>query len=470
MSKVTIANYSGGQAPSKYKGGQGSYAYGQNLDIHTQPGLLQAGQALAKNSGATVTGLILWQIIDADGTYYGGDDNGKIWKRTTGGVWSEEVDLSARICGLIYFDGFYYAATSDTLYKGATIAALASSQTWTGEYIDTEWHPMHIADDKNLYIGAGKFLSKIEHTSGTYTADALDLPSGWRVRSLTSHDVGFAIGAWKGTSKNEGRVFPWDGLATSFFTPVELVGSCNAMLNVNGVTIVQAGNKGELFYISAGRAVPVVQIPGNYTDTDKADTNPDALEKFGNLIMTGVSEFTVGDDSTKEGVWSFGSKDFNYPQVPNYEYVISEGGTSGVNVGSILKVGEDLFVSWEEGGVYGVDLIDYNVKYDGATYESVLLWDGHPEKVVKEIDLAFDPLPASCAITCMYKTEPDGSWIAFTDPTTGIANTAGDTELNIIQSIPNNLFEIQAVLTTNGNDTPKIHSIQHDVRSKFARK
>lgn len=469
MSKITIANFSGGQAPSKYSGGEGSYAYGKGLDIHTQPGILQAGQALSKDSGTTVTGLILWQIIDDDGTYYGGDDAGKIWKRTTGGTWSEEKDLSSRICGLIKFDGYYYAATSNTLYRATTIAGLASWQTWTGEYVDSEWHPMIVADDGNLYIGAGKYLSKVAVTTGTYTADALDLPSGWRVRALSAHDVGFAIGAWKGTSKNEGRIFPWDGLSSSFFTPINLIGSCNAMLNVNGVTIVQAGNKGEIFYISAGRAIPIVQIPGTYTDTDKMNMNPDALEKFGNLIMMGVGEFTAGNHATDEGVWSFGSKDFNYPQVPNFEYVISTNDNVGVSIGSILKVGEDLFISWENDGSYGVDVIDYSTKYNGATYETTLFYDGHPEKVLHQVAIACDPLPASCSITVKYKTEEDSSWQSFSKNNNGVLSTTGKTELLIDQQIPNNLLELQLTLGTNSNDTPKIHSVQIDVRNKSPR-
>ena len=50
MSKVTIANFSGGNAPSKYNGTNGSYSCGKGLDIHSQPGKLQAGQALTKDS------------------------------------------------------------------------------------------------------------------------------------------------------------------------------------------------------------------------------------------------------------------------------------------------------------------------------------------------------------------------------------------------------------------------------------
>lgn len=465
MSKITINNFSGGQAASKYSGGFGSYTYGKNLDIHTNPGILQAGQALAKNSGTTVTGLILWQIVDDDGTYYGGDANGKIWKRTTGGTWSQEKDLSSRICGLTKYNGYYYAATSNTLYRATTIAGLASWQTWTGDYVDTEYHPMLVSDDNNLYIGAGLYLSKVS-TAGTYTADALDLPPGWRIRGLAPHDVGLVIGAWKGTSKNEGRIFPWDGLSTSFFTPVNLVGSCNAMINVNGVTIVQAGNKGEMFYISAGKAVPVVQIPGDYTDTYKINVYPDAMCSFGSLVFMGVGEFTAGSHPTTEGIWSFGSKDFNYPQVPNYEYVVSSGSTTGVNIGSILKVGEQVFISWEDAGVYGVDTINYSAKFNNALYESVVLWEGHPPKIVHQVAISFAPLPASCSVTAKYKTQSDTSWQSFTDPANlGVCNTTNATELIINQQIPNKEFELQLTLTTSANTSPKIHTIQVDVRS-----
>ena len=469
MSKITIANFSGGQSTSKYSGAYGSYAYGKGLDIHSEPGVLQAGQALSKDSGATVTSLILWSVVDADGTYYGGSDNGKIWKRTTGGTWSSEKDLSSRICGFAYYNGYYYAATSNTLYRATTVAGLTSWQTWTGDYVDTEWHPMHIGDDNILYIGAGQYLSSV-NSSSTYTADAIDLPSTWRVRSITSHSNNIAIGAWKGTFRNEGRIFYWDGLDSTFFNPIELPGSCNAMINVNGKTIVQAGNKGELYYISSGQGVPIVKIPGTYTDTDKMNMNPDAIELFGPLICLGIGEFTAGNHATTEGVWTFGSKDFNYPQVINFQYPISTGDTSGVNIGSIIKIGEDLLVTWENDGSYGADFINYTSKFNNATYESTILFEGHPPKVVHQIAISCVPLPASTSITCKYKTEADTSWQTFTDPgNLGVVNTTNATELIINQQIPCKMLELQVVLGTSSNDSPKIFTIQADVRQKADR-
>ena len=68
MPILTINNFSGGHADSIYSGIGGSFSpnsYG--LDIHGEPGILQANQALATDSGPTVVDLLLWALNGSDG-------------------------------------------------------------------------------------------------------------------------------------------------------------------------------------------------------------------------------------------------------------------------------------------------------------------------------------------------------------------------------------------------------------------
>jgi hypothetical protein len=90
MSKFQIKSFRGGKSDYTDRGIAGSFSKSKNLNIRGVSDILECGQALIAdgNADAIVTGLINFWVNANDGNTYGFDDTGKIYKRTSGAVWS----------------------------------------------------------------------------------------------------------------------------------------------------------------------------------------------------------------------------------------------------------------------------------------------------------------------------------------------------------------------------------------------
>ena len=110
MNKIIINNANlGGIADSKYQGQQNSVAEMVGFDIHSEPGILKNNQKLAKESGATVDDLVKKILPCSDGnSYLFGSTNGKIWKRTSAGVYSLADTASPASGGVGIMDAYEY--------------------------------------------------------------------------------------------------------------------------------------------------------------------------------------------------------------------------------------------------------------------------------------------------------------------------------------------------------------------------
>ena len=63
-------DFSGGQSPSIHRGIRGSFPAIVGLDIWSEPGVLKVAQAMAKDSGSTVTELCKNVVVASDGNSY----------------------------------------------------------------------------------------------------------------------------------------------------------------------------------------------------------------------------------------------------------------------------------------------------------------------------------------------------------------------------------------------------------------
>ena len=130
--KITLDNWNqGGVADSIYSGIRYANAAIVGLDIHSKPALIKAAQKLTKDSGTTVTELCKVSIACSDGnTYWFSSETGKIWKRTSAGVYSLLATLTAaagevKILGAAEYGGFVYIATESRLHR-ISVANLAT--------------------------------------------------------------------------------------------------------------------------------------------------------------------------------------------------------------------------------------------------------------------------------------------------------------------------------------------------------
>jgi hypothetical protein len=87
---IQISNFNlGGLSDSKFQGTPNSNYRLVGMDLHSTPGVLKVAQKLTKDSGSTVDEFVKCQVSSSNGnTYHFSSTSGKIWERTSAGVWS----------------------------------------------------------------------------------------------------------------------------------------------------------------------------------------------------------------------------------------------------------------------------------------------------------------------------------------------------------------------------------------------
>src|SRR3990172_6625906 len=96
MNQILIKDINlGGIADSKYQGQKNSVAEMVGFDIHGEPGILKHNQKLSKESGVLIDDLVKTILPCSDGnTYLFGSTAGKVWQRTSAGVYSLLVTVA----------------------------------------------------------------------------------------------------------------------------------------------------------------------------------------------------------------------------------------------------------------------------------------------------------------------------------------------------------------------------------------
>lgn len=464
MSKfIEIKDFSGGLADSGYRGTAGSFGMGSNgIDIHSTPGLLQSEFKLTKISGTTVTDLITCGFSGSDGSTYFGGNNGKIYKCTSAGVWSLENTLASAILGMAEYNGYFYVAISNLLYrvaKATGMGSLASWQTWTGTEVSTINHQMIHGTNGALLIAAGQYVSMID-ASNVWNAEALDLAPGWIVNGLATYADNQLLLAYN-TQYDQSACIVWDGYSDSWLYQVPCAENIiNAVLSDGQVVILQAGGFGNIYQFNGNAPLTLInQLPGNYTGTATMKVYGEAMQFYYGNILMGVSNSS--GNPCDEVVFRLGRHNQNYPRILDKAFIISTGYTSGIDIGSIIQDGTVFYISWKNttgGTTYGVDKIDYTALANGV-YETGILGSNSDliEGIKYEsVTVNFEPLPASCSITLKYRTNGSTSW-----STGETINTTNATSYRFESSFPieAKTIEFQLTLASSGVTTPAINSL-----------
>lgn len=99
---VVFQNFSGGWATDAKYGVKGSAALVQSFDVRSQPSALSVLPAPVREDPGIIKGLPLAEVMALNGVIYMDDDQGFIYKRTTGGSWSDFGSMSTGCGGLDY--------------------------------------------------------------------------------------------------------------------------------------------------------------------------------------------------------------------------------------------------------------------------------------------------------------------------------------------------------------------------------
>lgn len=453
----------GGLADSKFAGIQSSVAEAVGLDIHSKPGIVRVHQKMTKDANFPTTEFIKVAVNISTGlSVWFSSTTGKIWVRQTNG----DVDLAhtttpaaggAGCLGAMQYQDYLYWATELRLHR-IPIANVDSS--WAGETEDfgtfdvgdDEFHPF-LEQNRVLYIGDGNQIAQVE--DGVFSSNALDIKAPYRIKCLGPFNTDVLIGTFVNDNVTETRIFRWNTWSVDFTSsdPLPEIG-INSFLNVDNFSLVSAGIFGNLYFYNGSQLEQYKRIPGDYSPTATSTIHPNARANFFGMPLFGVSN-RVGNPC-KQGIYSLGRYDRNYPLVMNLDYPISEDVFAGIEIGVILPVGADLFVSWKNGAAYGVDQLDYSAKYASAYFISrVIKPDRDFLKPFRKFVVAYDELPTGTSFTLERKAGTDSAFVAL--PSRKTANHRAYIANNKIDATS---LQVKVEFGVSGNDGPDFEELK----------
>lgn len=465
-----------GLADSKFSGILGSVAAMVGIDIHSEPGLIKIHQVLAKDSPASganeVDELCRVRLAVSSGeTFWFSYTSGKIWRRSSTGTWLLVYTTTAAAgghgcLGAAEYDGFIYWATESRLHR-IPIANIATAQNWTDNAsedwqtftnTDAEFHPM-VVRGLRLFIGDANYVAKVYEDSGhQFTANALDLRTPFRIKTMIEFDIDLLIGPYVDDNVNKTEVIRWDTYDDESWQtsdPIEESG-INAFIRDDNYVYAQCGKYGRIYFYDGSQLIPYKRIPGDWSPTKYGEVYPQAVSTLLTIPVFGFSN-GLGDPAL-QGVYSFGSYSKDYLKVLDLSYPVSIG-LSSVEVGAVIAVGADLLVSWKSGSSYGVDKLNWSAKYASAYIETMVLTAAparHFLKTVVEFFANYVSLPASTAISFKYKKKHEASFSAA-------VTVIDDTKLMQVRTYVGTIPDIAALqlridFTVSSNDAPEVEN------------
>lgn len=453
-------DFSGGLSDSDLFGVSGSLAEGVGVNIHDTPKVLKVSQALKKESGTTVTDFCKFKINCSDGNSYWFGDTGKIYKRTSLGVWSNvHTNTNGANVGAYEFDSYIYYASATKLGR-ISIAAAGSESPWSSQndswqtLTSATYHPM-IVQGLYLFIGNDRVVSSVDDagtftTSGTPSVTFYTLPHNHSITAMINFGLDFLVGTRVSTTRDSARIFRWDFSYPSWLLDDDLpeIG-VNCFIPIDNYVFVQAGNQGNIYYYDGSFVEKSKKIKGDYSNKTMT-AYPDSVSSFLGIPIFGVSN--LSSNPCNQGVYSLGQYDRNYPIALMLQYVISQNKTSSIEIGAILGLGTNLLVAWKDGSTYGVDNIDWNNKYTSAYVKTLVLGgDRQSSKTFLENIIGYKQKPAGTDITLSYYKNFSASDTAMT-----LRDESDYNKLIGQDNFEAGVSQFKIAFTVSSNDAPEI--------------
>lgn len=459
MKSFEIKSFRGGISDFEDKGITGAFKLGLALDIRKKVDSLSCQQALVDEGAGIIVDLIYFIVPASDGNSYGLGSTGKIYKRTSAGVWSVVyTDVDGAIKGAAEWfssagKSYLYWATNTKLHR----KELPGLSNWTDVDADpgwpktdltsATWHTMKQAGGA-LMICNDRYLAMVGYDS-SYTNNAVDLILGNVTKTLIEAGNSVLAGTVKKDNSEKGNLFLWEQTALSWIKKKDIPSKgINAIIE-SEVLLMQVGTKGGLYFSDMVNVLPVTSFPGG------GQVNPDAADVDEGLALFGV----FGNGAGNIGVYGYGRKIKNGQVALNLEYPLACD-----EIGSVKKVGGDILISYKSGATYGVKKVDATTKAQ-ADYQGLDLKapSDLPQKPVVWglVKLILASLPASCAIECWYRVNKNGSFLqAKMEGNVAQFTTAGEQEAIFQIGAEGKIFEVELKLIPSGNNSPEVYKIE----------
>lgn len=303
-------------------------------------------------------------------------------------------------------------------------------------------------------------------SQGTYTftpTTNFTLKSPEYISDLEPFDVDMLVGTKIDNAVNKARVLRWDTVNTGF-TADDTVddGGVNAFIRDDNYVYVSVGDYGRLYYYDGEKLEPLKRIPGDWSPTKKATIYRNAVGFHLGVPIFGISNVT--GNPLLQGIYSFGKYSRDYPITLSLDYPLATGTFSGLEVGTIVTQGADLWASWTDGTNKRVDKLDWSNKYSSAYIETgILTSDANRSnlKTLTESWVDYASLPASTDVTISYEKNHD-SFTAMT----GVDNTKLK-QINAKDNVPEvAALRLKFAFTVSSNDAPEVEGFGFNYASQ----
>lgn len=464
MNLFKLKSFRGGLSDWENVGIAGSFKFGSNLDIRRNTDSLTCNQALTDDlATGTLTALVNFIVPASDTNAYAFTADGKIYKRTSAGVYSlVYTDAGGAILGACEWGQtngktYLFWATSTALHSkelpGATnwsdVDATIESTTYPKVITAAAWHTMKQING-TLLIANGSNLAMVSYDT-SYTNTALSLIPGNIAKCLMEHKGYAYTGCTKSDLAQNAEMFVWDTAQALNWNAKNTIptNSINAMINAE-YPLMQVGVSGQILLADiTSYTLPIISFPGG------GQVNPDGVELDGSVALFG----SYGNGTGKTGIYSYGRKKKNANLALNLEYAFDCAA-----IGSIKKVGSDLLMSYTTtaGTAWGIKKVNSAAKAVG-TYETIDLEfpTSLREQVLSKVRLVTAPLPNGSSITCKRRMNKTGSFTTCNLEGGGSTfNTADATEAWFLVGDYGKIAELQLTLTPTANLAPEVYPIE----------
>jgi hypothetical protein len=437
--------------------------------MHTTPGLLKVAQKMTKISGTTVTEFCKERIVATYGNYiyWFSSTTGKIWQQdpttdTFTLIYTTVPTSGGAGClGAIMYQGYLYWATQSYLHRVSLGGDVFMD---AGVYVEPNWKLFSITDslfhpmlelNQVLYIGDGNYVAQVD--AGTFTADALDIATPLRIKSLGSITTDLLVGTWVSNNITQTELIRWNTYSVSFTTSDVIPETgINAFLPSDNFVLVQAGLAGNIYSYDGSVMSLYKTIPGEYSPTAYGYIHPSSVGNLNGQMLFGMSNGT--GNPCDLGVYRIARHDVKYPFIMDFPYPISERSgsafvTSSIEIGALAVSGFNVYVAWKNGTTYGVDKLDYSNKLNGAYFETrVMSLNREMLSTMDLINLNYYQMPSGCSIQFAV----DKNYEGYVDSDTDVDSMRNTVSCD--DTIECSSLSVKATFTTSSNDDPNIES------------
>lgn len=447
--EITINNFSGGVSDDTRENNATKYQVASHFDVFSNPTRITPYRSLEADTddGTTGTGMKQYLVKDfvyasASSKLYGlGQTAGGLTKivykaDATSGTWtlpasSEGNGAVQNGCLVEYKDYLWGFQGTTQVFRWGLLSgtpAITNSQGTVGTI--TSVAQGIIAKDDNLYLPYNNKLARV--TSGGTVNDAvLTLPTNFKITSICNYGNYLAIACapistFNGTSK----VFLWNLTGVDVTEAIDwgegelrvletiegyLVGITDRYLN----SATGAGRGSMIVQTYSGGTPQVVKEVFTQALTGKSIPLSKAVKNNRLFFACKIMNNSAGTEY-REGIWSFGRKNVNYPFALNLDITDSNIDTDGIQ--SIGSAANFFFISHSGDG--SIDKTNDSSTYAFTSILETQVFDfGDPDsdKTLQSLKVSFPKFPTGGSLTAKYRVDGATSWT-----TIGTFTTVGE--------------------------------------------